>query len=123
MWTTRPGSLNRRPRKNRSLIRLKIAVFSPIPSASVINARKVNPGDLSNCRTVKRKSVIMMPAFGILVTKRDHRIHFHGAARGNVAGEQGSGSEERNHDCVNRSVVRTHAVKQRRHHSSGAERD
>jgi len=36
------------PRRNRSLIRVKMAVFSPIPSASVRTASKVNPGDLNN---------------------------------------------------------------------------
>ena len=38
--STRPGSLNGMPRKNRSLIKLKIAVLSPIPSVRVITAEK-----------------------------------------------------------------------------------
>src|SRR5437762_1603840 len=111
MWTTRCGSLKERPRRNRSLIRLKIAVFSPIPSASVISASKVKPGDLSNCRKAKRKSVIMMPFF-LLVAQRHHGIDFHGATGGHVTGQQCSRAEQRNHDRVNRSVVRADTVKQ-----------
>jgi hypothetical protein len=34
------------PAQKRSLIKLKIVVFSPIPSANVITAIAVNPGDL-----------------------------------------------------------------------------
>src|SRR6266576_2423005 len=62
MCTTRPGSLNGRPRKNRSLIKLKMAVFSPIPSASVITARKVKPGDLRSWRRANRRSFISLCA-------------------------------------------------------------
>src|SRR5207244_4379889 len=54
----RVGCWKGRPRRNKSLIKLKIAVFSPIPSASVSKASRVNPGDLNNCRQAKRKSVI-----------------------------------------------------------------
>jgi hypothetical protein len=36
--------------------RVKIAVFAPIPSASVNTAVKVNPGDFRNCRTAYFKS-------------------------------------------------------------------
>ena len=43
MCTTRDGSLNGSPRKNKSLIKLKIVVFSPIPSANVITAMIVEP--------------------------------------------------------------------------------
>src|SRR5881392_1412362 len=52
----RDGSLNGSPRRNRSLIRLKIVVFSPIPSASVRTATRVNPGDLRSWRTANLKS-------------------------------------------------------------------
>lgn len=44
------------PHKNRSSLKLKIVVFGPNPS--VIAARKVNPGDVRNCRRTKRRSVI-----------------------------------------------------------------
>src|SRR5205809_6489697 len=59
MCTTRSGCLNGRPRKNRSLIKLKMAVFSPIPSASVSTARKVNPGDLRSWRRANFRSFIV----------------------------------------------------------------
>src|SRR2546426_473739 len=56
----RDGALNDRPRKKRSLIKLKIAVFSPIPSASMSNASKVNPGDFASVRTAYLRSVNMI---------------------------------------------------------------
>src|ERR1041385_5007854 len=56
---TRSGSWNGSPLRNRSLISEKIAVFSPIPSVSVITASRVNPGDFRNWRSANRKSVII----------------------------------------------------------------
>src|SRR6266404_603578 len=56
MRTTRLGTENGRPRRKRSCIKLKIAVFMPMPMARVSTARKVNPGDLRNCRSAKRMS-------------------------------------------------------------------
>ena len=43
--TTRDGSLKGRLRRKRSLIKLKMAVFGPIPRASVMTAIEVNAGD------------------------------------------------------------------------------
>src|SRR5438132_14002315 len=106
MWTTRPGSLNGRPRKNRSLIRLKIAVFNPIPSASVSNASKVNPGDLSNCRRAKRRSVIKLDRSVMdfetasLVSQCDHWIDLRSTARWNETRRRRDESE---HSC-NREI-------------------
>src|SRR5213078_2108197 len=54
----RDGSLNGSGRRNRSLTRLKIVVLSPMPSASVKTATKVNPGYLRNWRMAKRRSFI-----------------------------------------------------------------
>src|SRR4029077_15058454 len=56
MCTTRPGSLKGRSRRKRSLIKLKIEVFSPIPSASVAIAMKVKPGDFRSIRSAYRRS-------------------------------------------------------------------
>src|SRR5207248_7302685 len=102
MCTTRPGSLNGRPRRKRSLIRLKIAVFSPIPRASVSSASKVNAGDLSNCRRAKRRSVITIRSLALdfatasLVSQCDHWIDLGGAACGN---ETRCRRDESEHSC------------------------
>src|SRR6478609_7185177 len=70
----RDGSLNGSRRRKRSLIKLKIAVFSPIPSASVTTAINVNPGDFRSCRRANLRSLILFCA------QRDYRIDAHGAA-------------------------------------------
>jgi hypothetical protein len=62
MWTTRDGSLNGSPRKKRSLIKLKIVVFNPIPSANVMIAIDVNAGDLRSWRKANFKSFILFGA-------------------------------------------------------------
>jgi len=59
MWTTRDGSLNGRPRRNKSFIKLKIAVFAPMASASVTTAMMVNPGVLASVRSAYLKSEII----------------------------------------------------------------
>src|SRR5438034_6545309 len=102
MCTSRCGSLNGSPRRNRSLIKLKIAVFSPMPSASVMTARKVNPGDLPNCRKAKRRSLITIESlaydFAItsLVSQCDHGIDLSGPACGN---ETRCGGDKSKHSC------------------------
>src|SRR5881397_2605858 len=58
-FTTRDGSLNGRPRRNRSLIKLKIAVFSPMPTANVKTATQVNAGDLRSWRSANFTSLIL----------------------------------------------------------------
>src|SRR5437016_5396219 len=40
---------------------LKIAVFAPMPSASVSTAMNVNPGDFRSCRRAKRRSFMSQP--------------------------------------------------------------
>src|SRR3954470_3853572 len=57
--TTRDGSLNGRPRRNKSLIKLKIVVFAPMASASVTTAMMVNPGVLASVRSAYLKSDII----------------------------------------------------------------
>src|SRR5256714_10324215 len=56
--TRRSGSSNGSPLRNRSLIKLKMAVFMPMPSARVSTARSVNAGDLISWRKAKRRSII-----------------------------------------------------------------
>src|SRR5262249_54612622 len=56
MRTTRSGSEKGRPRKKRSWIKLNMAVFMPMPMASVMMASEVNPGDLRGCRSANFRS-------------------------------------------------------------------
>src|SRR5260370_14633650 len=60
MWQRRCGSLKGSTRRNRSLIKLKMAVFSPMPSASVRTAIKVNPGDLRSWRKANFRSATII---------------------------------------------------------------
>src|SRR5438034_5686042 len=60
---TRSGSWNGRPFTKRSLISENIAVFSPIPSASVRTAIKVNTGDLRSWRKANFRSFISLFSF------------------------------------------------------------
>src|SRR5206468_6457741 len=60
---TRSGSWNGSPLRKRSLISEKIAVFSPIPSASVRTAIKVNTGDLRSWRKANFRSFISSFSF------------------------------------------------------------
>src|SRR5438477_1502433 len=62
-WTTRDGSLNGRPRRNKSLIKLKIVVFSPMPIASVIIASAEKPGDLRSWRSANFTSFMSLVSF------------------------------------------------------------
>src|SRR5206468_5873917 len=71
----RDGSLNGSRRRNRSLTKLKIVVFSPMPSASVKTAIAVNAGDLRSWRKANFKSFIS------LGTKCLNRVDTCGAAR------------------------------------------
>src|SRR6266545_4248079 len=78
MRTTRSGSEKGRPRRKRSCIKLKIAVFMPIPSVSVSTARKVNPGDLRSWRSANLRSFIPLslggdPVFDDLAIKQVNR--------------------------------------------------
>src|ERR1700757_3793131 len=65
MRTTRSASENRRPRRKRSCIKLKMAVFIPMPSASVKTAINVNPGDLRSWRRANLRSFISFGAQGL----------------------------------------------------------
>src|SRR6266480_1522774 len=76
----RDGSLNGSRRRNRSLTKLKIVVFSPMPSASVKTAIAVNAGDLRSWRKANFKSFIS------LGTKCLNRVDTSGAARRNKTG-------------------------------------
>src|SRR5436190_18205737 len=92
MMTRRPGSANGRPRRNRSWIKLKIAVFMPIPSARVSTASRVKPGDLRSWRIAKRRSVIGICGFGFRFLRSQTELEspaspYRAALRGNEEGE------------------------------------
>src|SRR3954464_15613568 len=80
----------KRSRKT-ALTTVKMALFTPIPSARVRTATNVKPGDFRSCRKAKRKSFMIWshvasPSFG---AESDNRID----ARGAGGGEQGSESD------------------------------
>src|SRR5438034_2680088 len=75
---SRSGSGNESGRNKTALTTLKMAVFAPMPSASVSTATAVKPGFFSNWRMANLRSF----------TQRLHRIHARGTARGQPAGEQ-----------------------------------
>src|ERR1700693_414734 len=82
----RDGSWNGRTRRKRSWIRLKIAVFAPMPRVSVRTETNVNAGDFRSCRSANRMSVnIIVPpqAKFSLITERDHWIDPRGPPSGN----------------------------------------
>jgi hypothetical protein len=56
---SRFGSWNGAGRSSTALMTLKIAVFAPMPSASVSTATAVKPGFLSNCRQANRRSFML----------------------------------------------------------------
>src|SRR6266536_4658493 len=82
MCTTRCGSAKGSPRRKRSFIKLKIAVFSPIPNASVMTASTVKPGDLRSWRRANFRSFMSFSAQGF------DWIDVRRAARRNQTSEQ-----------------------------------
>src|SRR3989454_12001952 len=82
--TSRPGSLNGSGRRRTALTTLKIAVFAPMPSASVSTATAVKPGFFSNWRKANLRSFI---------TQCLHRIDFRCAPGRQETREQGDREE------------------------------
>src|SRR6266550_5821191 len=87
MRTTFSGSENGRPRRKRSCIKLKMAVFIPMPRASVITASDVNPGDLRSWRRAKRRSFISFSAQSL------NGIDMRGAPRRKKTGKERGGDQ------------------------------
>src|SRR5215475_14226327 len=101
MWRSRCGSLNGSGRRKRSSIRLKMEVFRPIPSARVITAITVNPGDLRSCRNAKRNSfmiAISLKVFLSFCSQGDDRIDTRGTACGNKTGDQRDSGQNQSHN-------------------------
>src|SRR5712671_5097531 len=78
------GCAKGRPRRKKLSMRVKIALFAPIPSARVKTAMKVKAGALSSWRRAKRRSFI---------AQGNNRIDPGGAAGGKPAGEEGNSRE------------------------------
>src|SRR6266481_5652626 len=117
----RDGSLNGSRRRNRSLTKLKIAVFSPMPSASVRTATRVNPGDLRSWRKANFRSFISFSQQS-LVTQCDHRIDRHRTPSWKISCDQRGPAQNDDDDCVNRDIVRADVVELTRyqaHHGKG----
>src|SRR5437762_2187371 len=98
---TRSGSWNGSPLRNRSLTNEKIAVLSPIPSASVTTAMKVNAGDSRSLRKAKRRS-FMQVLFG---AQRLNWIDQCGAAGGQQARKERDGREQNGRAAEQRRIV------------------
>src|SRR5205085_6081185 len=82
-------------RSRTALTMLKMAVFAPMPSASVIIATAANPGFLINCRMARRK---------LFITKRNHRIDTSRAAGWDKTGRGRDRSQQRCHRKINRRI-------------------
>src|SRR4029453_14073816 len=107
MRTTRSGSEKGRPRRKRSCIKLKIAVFMPMPSASVSTARKVNPGDLRSWRRAKRRSFIKT----LFRPQCHHGIDACGTACRKPAGDERNDCEREQGEAKSQRIGSAHAVK------------
>src|SRR5206468_4900438 len=114
--TTRDGSLNGRPRRNRSLIRLKIVVFSPMPTASVKTATQVNAGDLRSWRSANFTSFILFGSQG------GNWIDVCGAACRYQTSQQRGRSEQNCCAAEQQWVVRRNLIELRRDQPAERER-
>src|SRR5947207_8502202 len=97
--------MNGSGRRRMVLTKLKMAVFAPMPSASVSTATAVKPGFFSNWRKANFKSFI---------TQRLHRIDFGCAAPGQPAREQSDAKQNERGRHERERVVRFHIVEQAR---------
>src|SRR5437016_7101525 len=88
---------------NTALTTLKIAVFAPMPRASVSTATAVKPGFFSNWRTANLRSFI---------TQRHHRIDFRRAASGEIAGAGGHHEHQNSRSANAGGVGRRQSEKQ-----------
>src|SRR5947199_8880224 len=93
-------------RRRTALTILKIAVFAPMPSASVMIATAPNAGFLINCRKASRR---------LLITKGDNRIDASGSARWYQTSEQGSDGQSCGGNGNQKRIVWRYLVKLSRH--------
>src|SRR5207249_5570982 len=113
---TRSGSWNGRPFRKRSLISEKIVVFSPIPSARVTIAMKVNAGDLRSWRSANFTSLIL---FG---SQRGNWIDVCGAACREQTRHQCDRHEQNRCAAEQHWIVRRNLIELRRDQPAERER-
>src|SRR5213075_1194318 len=102
--TSRPGSLNGGGRSSTALNTLKIAVFAPMPSASVSTATAVKPGFFSSWRKANLRSFI---------TQRLHRIDTR-CPQGRDQTRRQSNADEQQYDAgESQRIGRCHRIKLR----------
>src|SRR6266850_1013102 len=111
--TSRSDSGYGNGRKSAALTMLKMAVFAPMPSASVSTATAVKPGFFSSWRRANFKSFI---------TQGHHRIDSRGAARRNPAGKQRDAEQECRNDCESQRVGGAHTIQKARHQTRQCQR-
>src|SRR5215211_1106390 len=86
-------------RRRTALTMLKMAVFAPIPRASVTIATAAKPGFLRNCRSASRK---------LFITERSDGIDSGGAPRGNKTGKRGDNCQQTGDRQINRRIKRVY---------------
>src|SRR5205823_9692880 len=116
---TRSGSGNGSPLRNRSLIKLKIVVFSPMPTASVKTATQVNAGDLRSWRSANFMSVMSFILFG---SQRGNWVDVCGAACRYQTSQQRGRREQNCCAAEQHWVVRRNLIELRRDQAVERER-
>src|SRR6266446_9914226 len=94
-------------------MRLKMAVFAPMPSASVSTATALKPGFFTSWR---------MANFRSLITQCLHRIDFGGAPRRQVAGGESHSPQKQTDQTERQRVGRSNSEKQARQETSEGHR-
>src|SRR4029077_2054750 len=92
-------------RSRTALTMLNIAVFAPIPSASVRTATRVNPGDLRSWRRANLRSLILFCA------QRDYRIDAWGGTGWYQTGKKSGDGESCSGNGNQKRIVRRDLVK------------
>src|SRR4029077_4000211 len=103
-------------RSRTALTMLNIAVFAPIPSASVRTATRVNPGDLRSWRRANLRSLILFCA------QRDYRIDAYGAAGRYKTGKQSGDGKNCRSNGNQKRIMRRDLVKLSRDEMTRAKR-
>src|SRR5580693_8169728 len=121
MYTRRLGSPYGRERINTPLTTVKIAVFAPMPRASVSTATIVKPGFLRSIRTpyfrsCKKLSTLCLSrpnhSHSLIVTQSRNRIDLRGAPCRYVAGKERDGPEPCNYRCKSGGIAGAHFEQQ-----------